>query len=208
MKAAGGRDGAGTATPGRSPTRSRLLAAAAELIGEGGYAAASVVAIAERAGLSAGALYRHFPSKVDLFRELFETSADELLAAMRAAGAGKETNLERLDAVLETYAAQVLDNRRLSWALVYEPVAPELDADRLEYRRRYRAGMAELLRAAIAAGELPEQDPELSAAAVVGAMSEALLNLASPTSPGGHGDAQLTAGVIAICRRAVGAPAD
>jgi AcrR family transcriptional regulator len=55
-------------------TRERLLSAAVELLEEGGYAAASVAAIAERGGVSAGALYRHFPSKAELFVEVFRTS--------------------------------------------------------------------------------------------------------------------------------------
>jgi AcrR family transcriptional regulator len=44
-------------------TRERLLHAARELIDEGGYGATSVLAIAERAGVATGTLYRHFPSK-------------------------------------------------------------------------------------------------------------------------------------------------
>ena len=198
----------GLAGAGKSAaTRARLLAAAAELISEGGYAAASVVAIAERAGLSAGAMYRHFPSKVELFRELFRSSADGLYEAMHAAGEGSGSWLERFDAVLATYVTTTLANRRLSWALVYEPVAPELDADRLAYRRRFRAEMAELLGAAIAAGELPSQDADLAAAAVVGAISETLLN-APAAAAGELEDERLAEGVIAICRRAIGASGD
>jgi AcrR family transcriptional regulator len=185
-------------------TRSRLLEAAAELLAEGGYAAASVAAVADRAGLSAGALYRHFPSKVDLFCELFGELAEAELEAMHAAGDRAGGYADRLDAVLETYARHVLANPRLSWALVYEPVDPRLDAARLEYRRRYRGEMAELIAAAIAAGELPEQDPELSAAAVVGAVAEALLNPTAPAAAGTGGD-ELVSAVISICRRAVGA---
>lgn len=201
------------AAPSRSPkapgakgaaTRARLLEAAAELLAEGGYAAASVAAVADRAGLSAGALYRHFPSKADLLCELFRELAEAELMAMHAAGDRTGGYVDRLDTVLETYAGHVLANPRLSWALVYEPVHPRLDAVRLEYRRRYRAEMAELIAAAIAAGELPEQDPELSAAAVVGAIAEALLNPTSPTGAAGNGD-ELVNVVISICRRAVGA---
>ena len=197
-----------TAAPKRVRTRERLLAGAAELIAEGGYGSASVAAIAERTGLSTGALYRHFPSKVELVRELFRRNAEELMAAMGDAAEGEGSTLERLDAVLATYARLALANRRLNWALVYEPVDPSLDADRLEYRRLYRQRMAALLAAAIAAGELPEQDPELSAAAVVGAMAETLLNLGPPdaTRAAGEGDEELVAAVIAVCRRALGAP--
>ena len=52
-------------------TRERLLAAARELIEDGGYGSASVAAIAERAGVAAGTLYRHFASKEDLFVDVF-----------------------------------------------------------------------------------------------------------------------------------------
>ena len=44
-------------------TRARLVRAAAEVIQEGGWGSASVGAIAKRAGVAAGTLYRHFPSK-------------------------------------------------------------------------------------------------------------------------------------------------
>lgn len=49
----------------RTPTRTRLLAAAIQLFGERGYRATTVGAIEKAAGLSprAGAFYRHFESK-------------------------------------------------------------------------------------------------------------------------------------------------
>ena len=69
------------------PTRERLLHAARELIEEGGYGAASVAAIAERTGVAAGTLYRHFDSKEDLFVELFRAVCDREVQAMREAAA-------------------------------------------------------------------------------------------------------------------------
>ncbi|MFA9271962.1 MAG: TetR/AcrR family transcriptional regulator, partial [Baekduiaceae bacterium] len=69
-------------------TRDRLLAAALEITREGGYGAASVVAIADRAGVAAGTLYRHFPSKGELFAELFRTVCSGEVEAMRAADPG------------------------------------------------------------------------------------------------------------------------
>ena len=50
-----------------APTRERLLAAAREIVEEEGYGGASVMAIAERAGVASGTLYRHFSSKEELF---------------------------------------------------------------------------------------------------------------------------------------------
>ena len=66
-------------------TRTRLLRAGVEVLEAGGYAAASVAAIAERAGVATGTLYRHFPSKADLFVELFRAIGDAELAAMQEA---------------------------------------------------------------------------------------------------------------------------
>jgi AcrR family transcriptional regulator len=187
-------------------TRARLLRAAAEAIEEGGYGAASVAAISKRAGVAAGALYRHFPSKAELFVELFRRAAEQELEAMHAV-AGHGTNLEKLDAVLRTYATRALATRRLTWALVYEPVDPLVDVERLTYRRRYREGMAGLIGEAVAAGEIPAQNADLSAAAVVGAMAEALVGPLSPVASQHVSEAEIVTAIVELCRRAIGAPA-
>ena len=51
-------------------TRSALLRAAATTFATKGYDGASVDAIAASVGLSKGAVYAHFPSKLDLYNEL------------------------------------------------------------------------------------------------------------------------------------------
>src|SRR4029077_876494 len=66
-------------------TRERLLRSAQELIEEGGYGAAPVTAIAERAGVAAGTLYRHFESKQELFVEVFRSVCAREERAMRVA---------------------------------------------------------------------------------------------------------------------------
>ena len=48
-------------------TRARLIEATLSVVGEVGYARASTRAIADAAGMSEGALYRHFPDKAALF---------------------------------------------------------------------------------------------------------------------------------------------
>lgn len=194
--------------PRGSATRERLLAAAVGLLEEGGYAAASVAAIAARSGVATGALYRHFPSKAELFVEVFRDEADRELAALHEATAGSGTMAAKLDAIVREFTDSALSRPRLAWALAYEPVDPLVDAERLAYRQTYRGRLADLLRAGIAAGELPEQDIELSAASLIGAISEALVSPLSPIANEDVAAEQLVSSLSRFCRRAVGAAGD
>jgi AcrR family transcriptional regulator len=186
-------------------TRERLVDAARALLEEGGYAATSVLAVADRAGVSAGALYRHFSSKAELFVEVFRANAKRDLAAVDEAAAAGGC-IERLEAAIATHAKRALRSRRLAWALLHEPVDPLVDAERLAYRRKYCRHMAGLLRQAIAAGEIPDQNVELSAAALVGAIAESLVGPLSPVSGGSAAEDEIVATLVRFCRRSVGAP--
>jgi len=191
----------GASAPG---TRERLVLAARKLLEEGGYVAASVQAIADRAGVAAGALYRHFPSKAELVVEVFREAAKRDLVAMHEANTTGSC-VDRLEAAVATFARRALHNRRLAWALVYEPVDPLVDAERLVYRREYCRHMAALLRQAIAAGEIPAQNAELSAAAVVGAIAESLVGPLSPIAGQIVSDRDIIEPLVQFCRRSVGA---
>ena len=191
-------------------TRERLLRAAQELIEEGGYSAASVVAIAERAGVAAGTLYRHFDSKQELFVDLFRSVCAREERAMRAAaedGGPSADAVRRLEDVFATFAERALRNPRLAWALIAEPVDPLVDAERLAYRERYAALIAEGLRAGIRAGELPEQNVELTAAALVGGCGEALVGPLSPLTVPSPSSEEIVAALRRFVGRAAGARA-
>ncbi len=170
---------------------------------EGGYAAASVQAIADRAGLSAGALYRHFPSKAELFVEVYRASAKRDMTAIDEAAASGSC-AERFDAAIATHARRALRNRRLAWALMYEPVDALVDEERLVFRRKLCRHMAGLLRQGIAAGEIPDQNVELSAAALIGAIAESLVGPLSPVGGQVTAREDVIAGLLQFCRRAVG----
>jgi AcrR family transcriptional regulator len=189
-------------------TRERLLGAGRELMEEGGYAAAPVVAIAERAGVAAGTLYRHFPSKSELFLEVFRSvcAGEEraMLAAANAAAA-EAGAVGRLEAVLTTFAQRALQNPRLAWALLAEPVDQLVDAERLAYRERYAELIAHELSAGIAAGELPAQDPHFTAAALVGGCGEAPVGPLSPVAGTRPAPADVVRAIQTFVRRAIGA---
>lgn len=190
-----------------APTRERLLRAAQELIEEGGYGPASVVAIAERAGVAAGTLYRHFSSKEELFVEVFRAVCDREIRAMQAAAEAMPigaSHVDRLVTVLATFARRALRRPRLAWALLAEPVDPLVDAERLAYRARYSELTAQALRAGIAAGELPEQNVELTAAALVGGCGEVLVGPLSPLAASKPAMDEIISALGVFVRRAVG----
>ena len=194
--------------PAPAPTRERLLGAAREVIEQGGYAAASVAAIAERAGVATGTLYRHFASKEELFVEMFRAVCGHEEQAMREAVATLDPRAgapERLITVLTTFARRAMRNPRLAWALIAEPVDPAVDAERLAYRARYAVLIAADLRAGIAAGELPEQDAALTAAALVGGCGEALVGPLARLRAGDPDADVVIDGLRRFATRAIGA---
>jgi AcrR family transcriptional regulator len=198
----------------RMETRSRITTAARELIAEGGYVAAQVAAVADRAGVAVGTVYRHFPSKSDLFAEVFREASQHEVNAMRAAmvvdarardSATRVTKVaaNRVAVGIETFARRALRGRRLAWALLAEPVDPAVEAERLHFRHSYRDLMAGVIAEGIEAGELPAQDVDATAAALIGAIGEAMVGPLSPTSNGGTPDAVITS-LINFCTRAIG----
>ena len=190
----------------RTRSRARIVRAAHDLIAKGGYRAASVAAVARRAGVATGSVYRHFPSKAELFAEVFRSASQHEVDAVAAATSDPgATAVQRIGAGVRTFAERALAGRRLAWALLAEPVDPAVEAERLHFRAAYRDVFAAILRDGVAAGELPGQDCELTASALVGAIGEALVGPTSPTAAGGARAPQLVAGLTAFCLRSVGA---
>jgi AcrR family transcriptional regulator len=189
----------------RAEVRARIVAAALELIAEGGYVNAQVAAVADRAGVAVGTVYRYFPSKSDLFAEVFREASQREVDAMRAGAVAtaESSAADRIAAGTETFARRALAGRRLAWALLAEPVDPAVEAERLHFRHSYRDVIAEIVADGIESGDLPQQDPEVTGAALVGAIGETMLGPLSPTTNGGDPDT-LIASLIDFCTRSIG----
>ncbi len=156
-------------------TRARLVGAALRLVAERGYAGCSISLVAEAAGMATGSVYRHFPDKSALFTEVFRAATQREVDAVAEAASAPGTISERLERAVQTFARRALKSPRLAYALIAEPVDPQVESERLVYRRAYRDLFAEVVAGAVDAGDLPAQDAGVSAAAVVGAMAEALV---------------------------------
>jgi AcrR family transcriptional regulator len=180
-----------------------ILAAARALASEGGMAAVQIAPVAARAGIAAGTVYRYFPSKTELVAAVVGVVSARELAAVRRAAKAAPGPLSALAAVVTTFAARALHRRRLAWALLAEPVEPEIEAARLGYRRALAAELETRLAAAVRTGHLPEQDVRLAAPALVGALLEGLIGPLAPDASGARAREMVQA-LTLLALRAVG----
>lgn len=179
--------------------RDSIASAAVGLLTERGYQGLSIAAVAERAGVATGTVYRHFTDKSDLMVRVFrEQCGREVDAVNAVASAGSAA--ERVARVVETFASRALRKPTLAYALLAEPVDAAVDAERLVFRRAFARAFADAIRFGVTTGELPPQDPDLVAAALVGAVGEVL------TGPLGAGEASATTvpDLVTLALRAAG----
>jgi AcrR family transcriptional regulator len=160
-------------------TRERIHTAGLELFDERGYTGTSVRDLAERCGLTPGALYNHYASKDDLLFAIVDRvhdDADEVLAgALREADGGADTKLEAMAAAftlfhIERPAATRVANRDY----VYLPAGERESV--IRRRRRVRALFADTLRQGEREGSFSFD--ELDGENAVEAASMAILNMA------------------------------
>ncbi|MGW2477370.1 TetR/AcrR family transcriptional regulator [Streptomyces sp. NPDC001665] len=184
--------------------REHLIAAATSVVTEVGWSQASVTAVADSAGIAAGSVYQHFSSKAALAVEVFRRAAGREVEVLGTVLREPGTPVERLARGVEVFARRALENRGLAYALLAAPADPAVGAERLEYRRRYRALFAEVVHEGIEEGLLPAQNGEITAAALTGAVGEVLVD------PLGAGDGETTEALltelVAMALRCAGAP--
>lgn len=96
----------------REQTRGLLLAAAARVFAQRGFAGASLEEIAELAGYTTGALYYHFANKDQLFLELLRTGSSQHIAELAAAAPNvfDDASADPFDA-LSAFLVERGDNR-------------------------------------------------------------------------------------------------
>jgi AcrR family transcriptional regulator len=185
----------------RAATRERIVAAALEQVGEGGYGSAGVQVVAARAGVAVGTVYRHFPSKGDLFAEAFRRASQRELDVVIAVSADGGSARERVATAVEAFCRRALAGPVLAYALLAEPVDPAVEAERLRFRLGYRDAFAHVLADGVRQGELRAHDTHTVAAALVGALGEALVGPLSTANGGSH--EPLVATLVQFCEEAL-----
>jgi AcrR family transcriptional regulator len=186
----------------RAATRERIVAAALEQVAGGGYASAGVQTVAARAGVAVGTVYRHFPSKGDLFAEAFRRASQrELDVVVQVSQADGRDARERVAAAVEAFCRRALAGPVLAYALIAEPVDPAVESARLRLRAGYRDAFARVLDDGVRDGELRPHDTRTVAAALVGALGEALVGPLSAAN--GNSKEALIVTLVQFCEEAL-----
>ncbi|KIZ17762.1 TetR/AcrR family transcriptional regulator [Streptomyces natalensis] len=160
----------------------RILDACAELLDETGYEELSTRAVADRAGVPIGSVYRFFPNKramaEALARRNLDAYADRITARLTAPDAAAGWRAA-MDVVIDEYLAM---KRTVPGFTLVEFTVPAPPAD-----RRANYDVADRLLALLAAPlGLDAADERLRTAVLVGVeTADALLQLAFRTDPGG-----------------------
>jgi AcrR family transcriptional regulator len=164
--------------------REALIEAAHELFMERDYDQVSTAEILQRSGVSRGALYHHFPTKLDLFKSVWEASERRAIERLAAGAPASATPFEVLLFLARGYlrAAETDDEmRQIGLGQSRRVLGWE------DWRRRsMQLGLGVALvavSAAIEAGELPPNDAETTAIVLVGAMIEAAMLIVVADDP-------------------------
>lgn len=153
-------------------TKDRIERAAIRLIARQGVGATSIRQIAKAAGISLGALYNHFTSKEDLVQTLFLENwtlvGRELLRISH-----EESTLEAQIGGMVTY---VFDFFEHDWELASLTFSARLRALPKAPRARENPYLAFRMTvvAAMRRGEIPQQDPDIATAMVMGAIVQVI----------------------------------
>lgn len=186
--------------------REAILVAARRLVAAGGYRNAPITAVAAEAGVSTGLIYRHFPSKAELFVEVLTAAVEHELEILSAIADEALPAPQRLQRAVASFVRRAMAGPGLAYAFIAEPVDPEVEAERIRCRRLFGDVFKRILDDGVRSGELPAQDLDVSAACIVGAFTEALVGPTAPSRDGMRDGEHLVDAIGALCLRAAGAP--
>ncbi len=149
--------------------RSRLLAAANELIRKEGVPNLRIDEVAENAGLSVGTFYLYFEGKDDLFTSLVVDHNHDLLTRLQESQAGGGCVAERLLRRMNAYLDFTEENEKLYLYYRSAGSMQTTEGDLQQWLFRLNANdLQPTLEEGIKNGEIRPQDAELLAQALVG----------------------------------------
>ena len=176
--------GVGTAEvdPRIERTRTVVRRAVLDELGEVGYGALTIEAVAARSGVAKSTIYRHWEDKLALIADAFETAHIDHVPNIDTG-----TIRKRIESLV-THVAEVLVDSIFSRCIpaLIEGAAqdPRLRDFHYRYSSERRRSLAQLIAGGVASGEFaPDTNQELAAAALLGAIFYYRLMSPQPFAP-------------------------
>ena len=159
--------------------RAGIERAARHVIARGGFASASVAAVAAEAACSAGSIYTYFSNRDELLRLVFAQAAGHELDVIAGTVDEASTAAEVAESTVEVFVRRAVAGRRLAHALLLEEVPAPVQSERLRLRRGYVAAIGEALDR-VGGTTIPA---EVVARSIVGSVGENLVDILDPATP-------------------------
>ena len=149
-----------------------------------GYDATSMEDLSRAAGITKSSFYHHFASKEALLRAALDRSLAGLFALLEEPGATTGTPLQRLRHIVRGQVAVL--QRELPYVTLLLRVRGNTESERwaLARRREFDARLAELVRAAVEAGELRAGVDPILAARMLSGLVNSVVEWYRPGRPG------------------------
>jgi AcrR family transcriptional regulator len=147
--------------------RERILAGATRLIGERGYADASIDAIATAAGVTPPVVYDHFRSKLALYEAVLDAHFANLRKIWGSEFPAAELSTESVTASFDAWFAYVEETPDAARILFREPSAADAAAVHRTVSERSRDLVLQLLLGTPVGVSLTESGPDLEMTWVV-----------------------------------------
>ena len=157
----------------RAATSEAILDAARRLFGIEGFAATTMDAIAEGAGVAKGAVYHHFRTKEALFETVFELVSRDLVAEIDRTARAEKDVLAAMVAGTQHYFAATAKGPIGQIILRDGPAVLGWERWREIDARHFGGKMPRALTAAMEAGLIARQPVEPLARLLLGAVTEA-----------------------------------
>jgi TetR/AcrR family transcriptional regulator of autoinduction and epiphytic fitness len=159
-----------------------ILRAAVEELAEAGYGAFTIESVAARAGVGKSTIYRHWPDKLALIADAFETFHEEMVPSIDT-----RPPRESIELLLRHVADVFVDSTfSLCVPALIEGAQrdPRVRAFHHRYQAERRQTLIELVSQGIAAGDFPAHlDPELATIALLGPIVYRRLMSGEPFDP-------------------------
>ncbi|MEE8473942.1 MAG: TetR/AcrR family transcriptional regulator [Myxococcota bacterium] len=184
--------------------RSRILETARELFADQGFRETRVADVCDRADIAQKTFFNHFPTKLDLLREIAHAGVEQLVFDIEDIRKADLGTPERIHRFFDTVAAHITGagpkNRELLVELVH--LISGDAAERSEQVRRLHAAFRGLVEDGLALGDVTRQhDPQALTEMILGAYYVLIFNYANlddfPVRERGHAAARILADALA-----------